>query len=106
MFASTFIFKPGQYDEEFHRLDAKIAEVARSIPGYLGEETWENTAQGLVQNVYYWESEEALQQLIRHPQHIEAKEKQAQWLDGYRVVIAEVLREYGDLGLGRGAVEV
>lgn len=106
MYSSTFIFKPGQYDAEFHRLDEKIAQVARSIPGYLGEETWENPAQGLVQNVYYWESEESLQQLIRHPEHIEAKEKQAQWLNGYRVVIAEVLREYGDLGLGRGAVKV
>ena len=96
MYSSTFIFKAGQYDDEFHRLDQRIAEVARAIPGYLGEETWENAAAGLIQNVYFWESEEALLKLISHPAHVEAKAKQARWLDGYRVVIAKVIREYGD----------
>lgn len=96
MYSSTFIFKAGQYDEEFHRLDASIAETARTIPGYLGEETWENAGAGLIQNVYYWESEEALRQLMQHPAHLEAKSKQARWLDGYRVVIAKVIRTYGD----------
>ncbi|MCQ4437519.1 hypothetical protein NO135_21215, partial [Clostridioides difficile] len=38
----------------------------------------------------------ALQQLMQHPAHLEAKAKQARWLDGYRVVISKVLREYGD----------
>lgn len=97
MYASTFIFRPGQYDDEFHRLDKQIAELAHTIPGYLGEETWENPATGMVQNVYYWESEEALRNLIEHPAHKEAKSKQARWLDGYRVVISKVLREYGNL---------
>ncbi|KUZ63355.1 antibiotic biosynthesis monooxygenase [Burkholderia ubonensis] len=96
MYASTFIFRAAQYDDEFHRLDRQIADMARATPGYLGEETWENAETGLIQNVYYWESEEALQQLIRHPAHLEAKAKQARWLDGYRVVISKVLREYGD----------
>ncbi|KVU14465.1 antibiotic biosynthesis monooxygenase family protein [Burkholderia ubonensis] len=96
MYASTFIFRAGQYDDEFHRLDRQIADIARAIPGYLGEETWERADAGLIQNVYYWESEEALQQLIRHPSHLEAKAKQARWLDGYRVVISKVIREYGD----------
>ncbi|HEX7683276.1 MAG TPA: antibiotic biosynthesis monooxygenase [Trinickia sp.] len=103
MYASTFIFRAGQYDDEFHRLDRSIAETARALPGYLGEETWENTGAGLIQNVYYWESEEALLQLIRHPAHLEAKSKQARWLDGYRVVISKVMRQYGDgklLGFG------
>ena len=56
----------------------------------------ENAESGLIQNVYYWESEAALQQLMQHPAHLEAKTKQARWLDGYRVVISKVLREYGD----------
>jgi heme-degrading monooxygenase HmoA len=96
MHYSTFIFRAGQYDEAFHELDQRIAEVARAIPGYLSEETWENSSEGLVQNVYYWDSKEALLQLIRHPVHLEAKAKQARWLNGYRVVIARVIREYGD----------
>lgn len=96
MYSSTFIFAKGEWDEEFHRLDAQIASVARATPGYLGEETWENAATGLVSNVYYWESLEALQALMQHPSHLEAKTKQARWLDGYQVVISQVLRTYGD----------
>ncbi|QTD94281.1 antibiotic biosynthesis monooxygenase [Burkholderia anthina] len=65
--ASTFIFRAGQYDDEFHRLDRRIADMARATPGYLGEETWENAEAGLIQNVYYWESEAAPRQLMQHP---------------------------------------
>jgi heme-degrading monooxygenase HmoA len=96
LFSSTFIFAKKQYDAEFHALDAVIAEVAKITPGYLGEENWENSTTGLVSNVYYWESLEALQQLMKHPSHLEAKQKQANWLNGYRVEISEVIRTYGD----------
>lgn len=96
MYTSTFTFKPGDYTDEFHALDDAIAAIARSIPGYLGEETWENPKTGLVSNVYYWDSMEALQLLVSHPKHIQAKQSQAQWLRGYQVVIAEVVSTYGD----------
>ena len=99
MFTSTFTFAPGAYDDEFHALDQRIAEIARAIPGYRGEEAWENAATGLVSNVYYWESMEALQQLMQHPTHREAKQAQARWLKGYQVVIAEVRHTYGDGGI-------
>ena len=99
MYSSTFTFATKQFDEAFHRLDQEIAAAAKAIPGYLGEETWENPAAGLVSNVYYWESLEALQQLIHHPRHLEAKAGQSQWLAGYKVVISQVLRTYGDSGL-------
>jgi len=96
MYSSTFIFAKGEWNEEFYRLDELIAAAARATPGYLGEESWENTSTGLVSNVYYWESLEALQALMQHPTHLEAKAKQAQWLAGYQVVVAQVLRVYGD----------
>ena len=96
MYSSTFLFAPGTYDDEFHRLDQAIAEAARAIPGYLGEETWENPSTGQVSNVYYWETMAALQALVNHPRHLEAKSKQARWLKGYQVVVAEVLQVYGD----------
>ena len=100
MYTATFIFAKGTFDDAFHRLDQEIAEMAKSIPGYLGEESWENATTGLVSNVYYWESLEALQQLMSHPKHLEAKARQGDWLAGYQVVIAEVLRMYGDNKLG------
>lgn len=99
MYSSTFTFATQQFDEAFHRLDQEIAAAAKAIPGYLGEETWENPAAGLVSNVYYWDSLEALGQLMHHPRHLEAKASQSQWLAGYKVVISQVLRTYGDARL-------
>jgi heme-degrading monooxygenase HmoA len=96
MYSSTFIFAKRQFDDEFHRLDQQIAAMAKAIPGYVGEETWENNDTGLVSNVYYWETLEALRQLVRHPIHLEAKSRQDNWLAGYQVVISQVLRTYGD----------
>lgn len=96
MYSSTFIFASKQFDDDFHRLDQAIAEMAKTIPGYIGEETWENTSTGLISNVYYWESLESLQILMQHPKHIEAKAAQSKWLAGYQVIISQVLRTYGD----------
>jgi heme-degrading monooxygenase HmoA len=99
MYSSTFIFAKKQFDDTFHRLDQEIASMAKALPGYLGEETWENADTGLISNVYYWESLDALQALVRHPRHMEAKAAQDHWLDGYQVIISQVLRTYGDAKL-------
>ena len=99
MFTATFTFAKRAFDAEFHVMDQAIAEVARATPGYLGEESWENPANGLVATVYYWETLEALQALMQHPTHRAAKARQQQWLNGYQVVIAEVLANYGDGGI-------
>ncbi len=96
VYSSTFIFAKKQFDAEFHRLDETIARAAKALPGYLGEESWENAATGLVSNVYYWSSLGALQALMEHPAHLQAKAAQANWLAGYRVVISQVMRAYGD----------
>jgi hypothetical protein len=47
MYAATFTFAKRDFDERFHALDAVIAQVARSTPGYLGEECWEHPTNGL-----------------------------------------------------------
>ncbi|CAN7776264.1 antibiotic biosynthesis monooxygenase [Variovorax sp. LjRoot175] len=99
MYSATFTFAKGEYDDEFHQRDQAIAEIAKSIPGYLGEEAWENTASGLISTVYYWETLEALHQLIEHPKHQAAKQLQGRWLQGYHVTVAQVLRSYGDGGI-------
>lgn len=96
MYSSTFIFATKQFDDAFHRLDEAIATAARSIDGYLGEESWQDMGNGLVSNVYYWHSLDALQSLMQHPSHLKAKAAQTQWLNGYQVVISQVLRTYGD----------
>lgn len=105
IYTSTFTFAWGEVGEEFHALDQRIADAAKSIPGYLGEEAWENTS-GLVSNVYYWDSMQALQALMAHPAHIEAKRRQAEWLKGYHVVIAQVQGSYGDGGITHPLAQV
>lgn len=99
MYTSTFTFAKGEYDEEFHALDKVIADTAKAIPGYLGEEAWESPSTGLISNVYYWDSMEALEALMKHPAHLDAKQRQAKWLNGYHIVIAQVVGSYGDGGI-------
>lgn len=96
MYSATFIFDKKQFDERFHQIDAEIAAFARNTTGYLGEEAWENPETGRICNVYYWESMQGLQELMRHPRHLEAKAAQSNWLNGYQVVISQVMRSYGD----------
>lgn len=106
MYTSTFTFAKREFDDDFHALDHVIAHVAKSIPGYLGEESWENPSSGLISNVYYWQTLESLQALMAHPAHITAKQRQAQWLEGYQVVIARVVGCYGDQGLAHPLAHV
>lgn len=100
MYTSTFLFRPKPYDDDFHRLNDEIAARARAIPGFLGEEAWSNEQTGLHSEVYYWETLEALHQLIGMPVHQEAKSIHDRWIGPYRVVIAEVISTYGQPGLG------
>ena len=100
MFTSTFIFEAKPYDDEFHRLNDAIAERARAIPGFLGEEEWVNEENGLISEVYYWSTREALQQLIGLEVHREAKRQHDRWIGDYRVVLGEVFATYGTPGLG------
>ncbi|MCB5188248.1 antibiotic biosynthesis monooxygenase [Methylobacillus caricis] len=96
MYSATFIFDKKQFDETFYQIDQEIAEFARKTTGYMGEEAWENPETGRVSNVYYWETMQGLQELMQHPRHLEAKAAQSNWLNGYQVIISEVLRAYGD----------
>ena len=73
MDTATFTFAKREFDDDFHRLDQAIASAAKAIPGYLGEEAWENAETGLMSNVYYWRTLDALQQLMQHPVHLQAK---------------------------------
>ncbi|WP_449280662.1 antibiotic biosynthesis monooxygenase family protein [Leucobacter sp.] len=99
-YSSTFIFEVGELDEEFHRIDGEIAERARRIPGFLGEEAWHNAETGLHAEVYYWSGLESLQQLIAMDTHRLAKSRYGEWLGEYRVVISEVRSVYGSPALG------
>ena len=100
MICVQFVFRPGTYDEDFHRYDAEIDAFARSLPGFVRTETWHRPYEGLVNAVYYFADGAALAGLARFPQHQEAKGQVRRWYDGYRVVVATVTTTYGDPDLG------
>jgi len=96
VYSAQFIFRPGDYDDEFHRLNGLIDEAAEATAGYLGAETWVSKDGDSLNAIYYWETLEALKAFSRHPSHLEAKKQYQRWYDGYHVVVSEVLRAYGD----------
>lgn len=99
-YSSTFIFETRDLTDEFHRIDSEIAQRARQIPGFLGEEAWHNEETGLHAEVYYWTDMDALTQLMGMDTHRLAKSRYGEWLGEYRVVIAEVRSVYGNPILG------
>ena len=96
MYSAAFIFRPGNYDDEFHRLNALIDEAANATPGYLGAETWQSADGKTLNATYYWETLDALKAFSRNPHHLEAKKQYARWYEGYHIVVSEVVRAYGD----------
>lgn len=99
-YTSTFIFQMGPLDDDFHRLNDEIAERARRIPGFLGEEEWVNETTGIYSEVYYWRDMDALRQLVGMDTHQVAKGRHEEWIGRYRVVNAEVQSVYGDPTFG------
>ena len=100
LYSVSFQWQPGEYDAEFHRLNAIIDSVAKASPDFAGVESWRSPDGARGNAVYYWRSLESLQEFAAHPAHLEAKRQYARWYNGYRVVVAEVLREYGDGRMG------
>jgi heme-degrading monooxygenase HmoA len=96
MIIASFIFEPGKYDEEFHRLNAIIDSVAKSLPGFLGTESWQSEDGRRRNASYFWDSLETLKTFSIHPSHLEAKRQYRKWYEGYHIVISEVVRSYGD----------
>lgn len=96
MMQATFLFRPGQTDPEFERLNTLIEERARALDGFAGEESWVSADGALRAAVYYWNDQQCLERFMKDPVHRSAKIRQAQWYEGYHVVISKVEKSYGD----------
>ena len=100
-----FTFAKGDYDDEFNELDQAIDAIAKSIPGYLGEEAWESPSSGLISTISTsWKRWK--RSATRSPSRRSGlgKEQQARWINGYHVVVAEVIKSYGDRGIHSSAL--
>jgi heme-degrading monooxygenase HmoA len=96
MIICQFIFQPGTYDDDFHRLDGEIDAFARSLPGFRATETWRSEDGTIVNATYYFDDMASVRQLSQFPQHLEAKDQYQRWYDGYQIVVSEVTATYGD----------
>jgi len=96
MICCQFIFRPGTYDDEFHALDDAVAVFARSLPGFMDVERWQSPDGSIINAAYYFRDLAPVRELSQFPEHLTAKSRQAQWYDGYRIVVSEVVANYGD----------
>lgn len=96
MIICQFIFRPGAYDDDFHRLDGQIDAYARALPGFRATETWQSSDGTVVNATYYFDDMASVRELSRFPRHLEAKGQYHRWYDGYRIVVSEVTASYGD----------
>ena len=96
MICCQFIFKPGVYDDDFHRLDQQIEAFARALSGFVRVEIWNAPAADTVNAIYYFTDLDAVRQLAQFPTHRKAKGQVQRWYNGYRIIVSEVKTTYGD----------
>lgn len=96
LYTAAFIFEPGEYDDEFHRLDAEIEEFAQNLQGFTKTERWISPDQKVRNSVYYFTDLAAIGQLASFAPHKEAKANYKKWYRGYRIEISELTTIYGD----------
>lgn len=95
MFMISFIFRPGTYDDEFHRLNDETQAIAEATPGYLGSESWWSTDRTVCNAIYYWEDLARLSDFSRAVPHLAAKGGYDRWYEGYQIVVSEIAAPTG-----------
>ena len=84
----------GQDGEAYGRMAARMEELAKEMPGYLGIESTRDEA-GFAITVSYWENEEAIRAWKAKTEHLAAQEKgKRDWYDHYELRVAKVERAY------------
>ena len=95
MYCCSFIFKPGEYDDDFNRLDNAIDVYCKSLAEFSHVELWQS-ADGKEKNaMYFFKSQEAIDKLANLKAHLKAKEDVERWYLDYRVNVFELIRSYG-----------
>ena len=90
------VIAPAELHEDvrgYPEMAAKLVELARDQPGFLGIEA--GSQHGFALAVSYWSSLEAIQAWSENARHVVAKEKgKAAWFKKYVTRIAKVERVY------------
>jgi hypothetical protein len=75
MWLAQFMFTPGEYDDEFHRLNDAIDAFAESLEGFVGAERWLSPDGKTHNSMYYWRDRQSLGEFSRFPEHLVRKKE-------------------------------
>lgn len=105
-YAAIFSSQRTEGDDGYGETAARMVELARQQPGFLGVESTRG-ADGFGITVAYWESEAAIRAWRNHAEHTVARERgRAGWYRHFELRIARVERAYGwDAGDGPGRTD-
>lgn len=82
-------------DRGYGSMAARMVELAKSMPGYLGVESARGSDRVGI-TVSYWRSEEDIRSWKQHAEHRVAQETgKTTWYSEYAVRVAKVERAYG-----------
>jgi hypothetical protein len=90
----SFVFEPGDYDDEFHTLDDEIDHYARGLEGFQEVVSWYSRDGRFTNAMYFFSDMDSVRKLASFPTHKEAKKKFARWYRSYEVTIMEVKGSY------------
>lgn len=95
MYCASFIFTPGDYDEDFHRLNNAIDTYVKNLTGFSHSQSWYSEDKKTVNATYYFKDEITIQKLADLPAHVKAKAQVDRWYQDYRVEVLKLVDSYG-----------
>ena len=94
-YAVIFTSQRNEGDRGYAKMADRMAELAKTMPGYLGVESVRGV-DGVGVTVSYWRTEEDIRNWKQNIEHLRAQEAgKATWYSEYAVRIAKVERAYG-----------
>jgi heme-degrading monooxygenase HmoA len=93
-YAVIFTSLPTDNDEGYEQMAGRMAELAMSMPGFLGIEYAENP-DGSSITASYWSDEAAICNWRQHAEHLEAQRLgRDRWYSRFELRVARVERAY------------
>jgi heme-degrading monooxygenase HmoA len=94
-YAAIFSSKRTAGDRGYASMADCMAELAQTMPGYLGIESVRDDS-GMGITVSYWQTVEAILQWKQNAEHLKAQEGgKSTWYSEYTIRVAKVERAYG-----------
>lgn len=94
-YAVIFTSKLKNKDPSYEKTALLMLEKVKSMPGYLGVETF-NDEEGYGITVSYWENEEHILNWKKNKLHLSVQDQgKATWYEDYQLRVCKVERAYG-----------